>query len=131
MPVPQKSDLSGPHYPSRATIDGYGGGSFRFAGVQHKGSLLILPSGMRGWRPESLSDVHTADLHAILAERSEIALLLFGAGATMALLPGSLRSLITAASITLEMMDTGAAVRTYNILMAEKRAVAAALLAVP
>ncbi len=91
MPVPQKSDLSGPHYPSRAAIDGYGDGWFRFAGVQHKGSLLILPSGMRGWRPESLNDVHATDLHPILAERSEIALLLFGAGATMALLPGSLR----------------------------------------
>lgn len=123
--------MAAPHYPSRAIVDAYGSGCFRFAGVQHRGSLLILPSGMLGWRPATLSEVQLDDLAPVLAERSRIGFLLFGTGSAMALVPGPLRDLLGAANIGLEMMDTGAAVRTYNILLAEDRPVAAALLAVP
>ncbi|MDP9138605.1 MAG: MTH938/NDUFAF3 family protein [Pseudomonadota bacterium] len=131
MPEPEQSNASEPWYPRRAPIDGYGDGFFRFAGVRHPGSLLILPSGMRGWRPANLTEVRQDDLDAVLAERQALGLLLFGVGRMMAALPGPLRAFLTVADIGFEAMDTGAAVRTYNILLAENRAVAAALLAVP
>jgi uncharacterized protein len=123
--------LAGPHFPSRAPLQVYGGGCFRFAGAEHRGSLLILPSGIHGWRPAGVDELRSADLDPILAERSGIGILLFGTGPAMSILPQPLRGILSAAGIGLEMMDTGAAVRTYNILLAEDREVAAALLVVP
>ena len=116
--------------PGRHGIDAYGDGGFRFAEMSHRGSILALPSGIRAWdRGEGL-DIDLASLAPVLAERDGIELLLLGTGLDIVPLPGPIRRQLKAAGIGLDVMQTGAAARTYNILLAENRKVAAALIAV-
>ena len=117
------------HYPGRSTIDAYGNGGFRFAGMSHRGSILALPSGVYSW-PADAAALRSEDFAAILAERAEIDLLLLGMGAAMARPPRPVREAIAATGMMLDYMATGHAVSTYNLLLAEKRKVAAALVAV-
>jgi uncharacterized protein len=111
-------------------IDAYGNGGFRFAGMSHTGSLLILPSGIYGWRPHNIEEATADDLSTALEEKGEISFLLLGTGRTTTFAPRLIRRLFADAAVPLEVMDTGAAVRTYNILLAEDRPPAAALIAV-
>ena len=117
-------------YPGRAPIDAYGNGGFRFADMSHRGSLLLLPSGIYGWTVATPAALTLADLSSVLAETVSIEFLLLGTGPTQIFPPLELRREIERAGLGLEIMSTGAAARTYNILLAEKRAVAAALMAV-
>lgn len=116
--------------PERAPIDSYGSGGFRFAAMSHQGSLLILANGMHAWRPVEFADVMLADFAAVLGAGVRPGFLLFGTGSRMYLPTAPLRRAFADHGVALEAMTTGAAVRTYNILLAEKRDVAAALLAV-
>ncbi|SFK34999.1 Mth938-like domain-containing protein [Methylorubrum salsuginis] len=117
--------------PGRHGIDAYGNGGFRFGDMSHRGSILMLPSGVHAWAVERADAITTASLAAVLAEREAIELLLVGTGADIVFLPDPLRQRLKAAGIGLDAMQTGAAARTYNILAAENRKVAAALIAVP
>lgn len=117
------------HFPGRAPIDSYGNGGFRFAGMSHRGSILCLPSGIYGWQPP-VGGVDLASLARVLEEAAEIEVLLVGTGREMGLLPPDVASALSAARIVADAMSTGAAVRTFNVLLAEDRAVAAALVAV-
>lgn len=121
---------AGARYPGRAPIDAYGNGGFRFAGMSHKGSIVCLPDAIEAWRPGRLDDVGEGDLAQILALREQLDFVLLGTGLRHLLPPGRVRELIKAAGLGLEFMATGPAARTYNILLAEKRRVAAALIAV-
>lgn len=116
-------------FPGRAPIEAYGNGGFRFAGMSHRGSLLLLPSGIHAWVPAVPPDTPD-DFVRVFAERSEIEFLLYGTGARMERPPLAIRTAFASWSLPLEFMNTGAAVRTYNVLLAEKRKVAAALIAV-
>jgi uncharacterized protein len=116
------------HYPGRAPIDAYGNGGFRFAGMSHRGSLLCLPSGIHGWDPGGVVDRTT--LSRVFAEAESIEVLLVGTGREIVPLGPDLAAALREARIVAEAMSTGAAVRTFNVLLAEERAVAAALLAV-
>ncbi|MGE3872493.1 MAG: Mth938-like domain-containing protein [Parvibaculaceae bacterium] len=116
--------------PERAPIDSYGNGGFRFAGMSHQGSLLILANGMHAWRPQRFSDVTPDDFAVVVKAEHRPAFLLLGTGPEMHFPSAALRRVFAEAGVTLEAMTTGAAVRTYNILLAEKRDVSAALLAV-
>jgi len=118
-------------YPGRAPIEAYGNGGFRFAGMSHRGAILCLPSAVVAWRPVDADDITVADLARIVAERDGIRHLLIGTGVRFSLPAPHLLSALADAGIGTEAMDTGAACRTYNILLAERRAVAAALLPVP
>jgi uncharacterized protein len=111
-------------------IDAYGNGGFRFAGMSHTGSLLILASGIYGWRPQSVHDLTPHDFSGVLSESGSVSFLILGTGSTMLPPPSAVRSIFAASPLSLEIMDTGAAVRTYNILLAEDRPPAAALIAV-
>ena len=118
------------HFPGRAPIDAYGNGGFRFADMSHRGSLLCIPSGIYGWSPESFEEIDSASLESVIAESGEVNLLLVGTGERLQPLPVALKAMLREAGISVEVMSTGAAVRTYNVLLAEERAVAAALIAV-
>ena len=118
------------HFPGRAPVDAYGNGGFRFADMSHRGSLLCLPSGIHGWEPADPAALGEADFARVLAEAGEIDILLVGTGTELRLLPQALKQRFREAAISADPMSTGAAVRTYNVLLAEDRAVAAALLAV-
>ena len=127
---PHPPGEGGRFLPERAPIESYGNGGFRFAGMSHQGALLILANGMHAWRPARLSDVAKNDFAAVLMADPRPAFLLFGTGAEMHFPAPELRQAFAEAGVTLEAMTTGAAVRTYNILLAEKRDVSAAMLPV-
>ena len=118
------------HYPGRAPIDAYGNGGFRFAGMSHRGSLLLLPSGIYAWSVQAPVELNRASFEAVFAERSGIEFLLLGMGADMLLPDAAVRKAFSEAGVGLEPMSTGSAARTYNVLLAEGRKVAAALIAV-
>ncbi|MEC9368049.1 MAG: MTH938/NDUFAF3 family protein [Pseudomonadota bacterium] len=126
----RQSDAVPPHYPARAPIDAYGNGGFRFAGMSHAGSLLLLPSGIHAWSVRSAGEAGPEQFGPVLAEAEAIDFLLFGTGVTQVMPSDGVAGLFADAGIGLEPMNTGAACRTYNLLLAENRAVAAALIAV-
>ena len=117
--------------PGRFPIDAYGNGGFRFADMSHRGSLLALPSGFHAWPVGSIVELTEEALDPIFAEADAVELLLLGTGRDIAALPGAFRERFRTAGIGLDVMQTGAAARTYNILLAENRRVGAALIAVP
>ena len=117
--------------PQPAVIDGYGQGGFRFADMSHRGSLLCLPSGMHAWGVSEPSGISRESLEPVFAEHDRIDLLLLGTGRDVVFIPEALRWLFREAGIGLDVMPTNAAIRTWNILLDEKRRVAAALIAVP
>jgi uncharacterized protein len=117
------------HYPAAAPIEAYGNGGFRFAGMSHRGSLLCLPSGIHGWTVTDMESLGLADLAPVLAAPGVRALLL-GTGRRQIFPPLTIRRAFLEARMGLDPMDTGAACRTWNVLLAEGRPVAAALIAV-
>ena len=117
-------------YPYQVQIDAYGNGGFRFAGMSHRGSLLCLPTGMHGWGVRSPEQLTLDSLQPVLDAAAEIDVLLIGLGADVAALPPGIREALRGQGIIVEAVATGGAVRTYNVLLGEKRAVAAALIAV-
>ncbi|MBN9064539.1 MAG: hypothetical protein BGP06_01620 [Rhizobiales bacterium 65-9] len=116
--------------PGQYPIEAYGDGGFRFGGMSHRGSILALPSGMRAWPVAAVADFDRAAFAAVLAEAASIELLLVGTGVDPAHLSEQLRWMFQEARIGVDSMTTPAAARTYNVLVAEKRRVAAALIAV-
>ncbi|WP_325166142.1 Mth938-like domain-containing protein [Thermohalobaculum xanthum] len=108
-------------------VDGYGPGGFRIAGEWHEGPLVLLPSGIQPMAGGALGD---AAIAPVLAAAAEIDVVLVGQGAEIAPLPRALREAFEAAGIGVEMMSTPSACRTYNVLLAEDRRVAALLIAV-
>jgi uncharacterized protein len=116
--------------PGRHLIDAYGGGGFRFAEMSHRGSILALPSGVHAWAATDAAGITAGSLGPVLDAAREIDLLLIGTGADIVFLPDALRQRLKSVGIGLDVMQTGAAARTYNILAAENRKVAAALIAV-
>ena len=118
------------HFPGRSPIDAYGNGGFRFAGMSHRGSILCLPSGVWAWDAVVSGDLSIATLARALGELERAQFLLLGTGRSQVFPALDLRRAFDAKLVGLEIMDTGAAARTYNILLAEQRPVSAALLAV-
>lgn len=116
--------------PGRHELDAYGNGGFRFGGMSHRGSILATPSGIRAWAPAGMAEVDAAAFAVVLAEAATIELLLLGTGRSLIPLAPDLRALLKEAGIGIDVMPTGPAARTYNVLVAEDRQVAAALIAV-
>lgn len=119
-----------PHFPRPAPIDSYGKGGFRFAGMSHRGSLLLLPSGIWAWPVTAAEDITVDSLAPVIAEADAIGILLIGTGRTRWPLPVELMQLFAVHRISAETSQTGQAANTYNILLDEGRKVAAALIAV-
>ncbi len=112
------------------SIDGYGAGSFRLDGVVHKGSLIVLPSRVVEWAVTAFEQIDETSLPPALFGEAQVELLLLGCGVRMQLVPRTMREALRSAGTVIEPMDTGAAVRTYNVLLGENRRVAAALIAI-
>jgi uncharacterized protein len=117
-------------FPGRAPIDAYGNFGFRFAGMSHRGSILMLPGGIHGWDVANMDAVTPESFHLVFEAHDEIGFVLFGTGDGQCWPSREVEHQFAARGIGLECMTTGAAVRTYNVLLAEGRAVAAALIAV-
>lgn len=117
-------------YPRQVPIDAYGNGGFRFAGLSHRGSLLCLPGGMFAWEARLPADVTLDSLAAVFGAADQLDVLLIGLGGDIAGLDPAVRTALKERRVIVEAIATGGAVRTYNVLLAEDRAVGAALLAV-
>ncbi|MHA1190528.1 MAG: Mth938-like domain-containing protein, partial [Alphaproteobacteria bacterium] len=96
----------------------------------HIGSILALPDGIEAWPPHAVAAIDAHTLAPLLQRAAAIDVLLIGTGAVHEMLSAQARQALSDAGIAYEIMSTGAAVRTYNVLLAENRAVAAALIAV-
>ena len=117
--------------PGLHTIDGYGEGGFRFGGMSHRGSIIAVPDGVYAWAVQSPSEITADSLDRVFASpKGSIELLLIGTGTDLVPVPEPLRRKLKAAGIVVDPMGTGAAARTYNILLGERRRVAVALIAV-
>jgi uncharacterized protein len=119
-----------PHLPSTAQIDAYGNDGFRFAGMSHRGSLLCLPDGIWAWPVKDVTELTFAVLEPVFARGEALDMFLIGAGRDPWPLPKRLRARFRELTISVDTMPTGAAVRTYNILLAEDRRVGAGLISV-
>ncbi|MCF6370732.1 Mth938-like domain-containing protein [Rhizobium halophilum] len=128
--MPKGIEIRDAHFPGRAPIDAYGNGGFRFAEMSHRGSLLCLPSGIHGWALAEGDAVTVEALAMVLEEAEAIEVLLVGTGPEIRPLPQAVKAALKARGIASDPMSTGAAVRTYNVMLSESRAVAAALIAV-
>lgn len=121
--------------PQLQVIESYRGGGFRISGVRHEGSVLVFRERTHAW---PILAHETIDIDALAwavaagmaAEAMPVELLLLGCGARLLPPPIALRRRLKEIGVALEPMDTGAACRTYNVLAAEERRVAAALIAV-
>jgi uncharacterized protein len=117
-------------YPGRAAIEAYGNGGFRFAGMSHRGSILCLAGSIVAWNVAAAEDLTPASFTPVLAEKDLTRALLLGTGPRQVFASKAVRTAFQDAGIALEVMDTGAACRTFNVLLGEGRPVAAALIAV-
>jgi len=119
-----------PHFPGTATIEVYGNDGFRFAGMSHRGSLLCLPDGIWAWPVATPAELSEDTLAPILERATALDVVLIGTGRDPWVMAIPLRERFRALHLSADTMPTGAAVRTYNVLLAERRRVAAALIAV-
>jgi uncharacterized protein len=120
------------HYPGRAPFDAYGNGGFRFASMSHRGALIGLPSGVWSWDVTDPAALTIADFKRVFDEPrgGEFQFLLLGTGQTQVFPSLAVRNAFMEAGIGFDIMTTGAACRTYNVLLAEGRPVGIALFAV-
>jgi uncharacterized protein len=118
------------HYPYQAQIEFYGNLGFRFAGMSHRGSLLCLPTGMHAWPVNKPGEITLASLQPVLDLADDVDVCMIGLGDDIAAFDPAIRAAFREKNIIVEAISTGSAIRTYNILLGEQRAVAAALIAV-
>ncbi len=116
----------------RQIVESYGEGRFRITGQVYAGAGLVFLERTLAWTVSVADEANLENLEPVLAagRAGSVELMLFGQGRHMALVPPALRQGLRAGGIVVEPMDTGAACRTYNVLMAEGRRVAAALVPV-
>jgi uncharacterized protein len=120
-----------PHLPRAAPIEAYGKGGFAFDSMSHRGSLLCLPDAIWAWPVTRPEQIDKYSLQRVFASANSIDTLIIGTGSDVWLPPSSLREALRTVRVVLDSMQTGPAIRTYNIMMGERRRVAAALIAVP
>jgi len=108
-------------------IQRYGPGGFVVSGIEYTGPVIVFPKITQVWAVKRPCDLMSGDFVSILDQASELDLCLLGVGGTMHKVSEDVRETLRAAGVNIEPMDTGAACRTFNVLLAEGRAVAAAL----
>lgn len=111
-------------------ISAYGDGGFRFGPGWHRGGVIVLPGKVLDWEVDSPEAIDFASLAPVVEAAPRPEILLIGFGARMVIVPAELRAALREAGMSVDGMDTGAACRTFNVLISEERPVAAALLAV-
>lgn len=111
----------------RQLIEAYGDGAFRITGVRYVGAVLVFPEETRPWDLASIESLTSDALSSVTDREFVPEILLLGTGARTEFILPSLRAEIREKGPVIDIMDTGAACRTYNVLLAEGRRVAAAL----
>ncbi|MGE0659846.1 MAG: Mth938-like domain-containing protein [Reyranellaceae bacterium] len=114
--------------PDRQVIQSYGPGRFKVSNAVYEHAVLVLPDRTLRWDARSPTDIDAETLVPLREARGEVEILLIGGSPRAPFVTAELRAWLREAGIVVEAMDTGAACRTYGILVAEGRKVAAALL---
>lgn len=115
----------------RQLVQSYGDGRFKISTIDHHGSVLVFPDETVAWGITSAADISIESLSSITGVADDYDILLIGAGPSFGRIPLELRKALKQEfGLILEWMDTGAACRTFNVLIGEERRVAAALIAV-
>jgi len=112
-------------------VEAYGDEGFRFLGRRVEGSVLVTGGGFFPVGAKTLAEVTRADISEITDPNERPEILLVGTGEKMALPPANVREMLQDIGTGYELMDTGAAARTFNVLRMEDRRVAALLIQVP
>ncbi len=124
-------ELSNTDFGSQPPIDAYGDMGFRIDKKRVEGSMYLLPdAGMFPWVVGSIDELTPDHFSEIAAASGTFDLLLIGAGTSLRFPSAHVREHLANIPLHYEVMDTGAACRTYNVLLGEQRRVAAALIAV-
>ncbi len=120
-----------PRVPADAqVIQSYGDGGFRINDRLFTGSLLVYPDRVAAWPVRSMAELTVESLAAVVGASPPVEILLVGCGRSLARVSEQIRHAMREAGIVIDGMDTGAACRTYNVLLSEERRVAAALIAI-
>jgi len=114
----------------RQLVISYGDLGFTITGIRHDGSVLVFPDRVVPWAVTNFAELTVESLAAVVAAAPRPEILIIGCGKGMQFVPRDLRAQLRAQGVVIEAMDTGAACRTYNVLLTEDRRVAAALIAV-
>ena len=112
----------------RKVISGYGPGMFRINDTVVNHPIMLFPGRMMPWAPSDHGKLALDDFTMLADQPEPVEVLLIGTGETMQFMPPKLRQAIRDMGPVPDIMDTGAACRTYNVLLAEGRHIAAALL---
>ena len=123
-------DISPVDFEGRNIIQSYGNGKFQINDKQYDHSVLVLPDQIIPWTPIDTNNLIIDDFKKVLTVGPIVELLLLGCGKTTWFLPLPLRDELKEMGLVLEPMDTGAACRTFNVLLGENRRIAAALMLV-
>ncbi len=99
------------------------------AGQEYQGSIMVSRQGAQRWEVTHFEEITEASLSAVMVD-AEVEILVVGSGTRQEFFAPALRQRLKERGVAVECMDTGAACRTYNILLQEDRKVAAALIAV-
>jgi uncharacterized protein len=117
--------------PGLQVVQAYGAGGFTVSGVRHTGSVLVFPDRVVAWSVDSPDELDLASLEPIRTAEPLPDILVVGIGASFVSFPPALRQAVRAWGPVVEAMATASACRTYNVLLAEQRRVAAALIRLP
>lgn len=115
---------------SRKVINGYGDGGFTISGERIEGSLFVFPNEVINWEITAFEKLSQKSFTVLIERSAQVEILLLGCGKNMQFLPMRIEEYFRSRGIVTDVMDTGAACRTYNVLLSEEREVAAALIAV-
>lgn len=111
-------------------IQAYASGQFRVAGDVFKHAVIVFPDDVISWDKDATEPFCVSDFQAVLDRADDVDVLFLGCGRMGQQVSQDLRDALSAKGIIIEVMDSAAACRTYNVLMAEGRKVVAALLPV-
>lgn len=121
-------DISPPVLRNRQLIQAYGDNGFRIADRRYDHPVIVMPDRTVAWTGGDIAAIASDSLEALRAAEPPVELLLIGCGRSIAYVPEELRQAVRDWGIVIDAMDTGAACRTYNVLLSEDRRVAAALI---
>lgn len=123
-------DLQPIQRPDQMMIQGYGKGGFRVSDTVYQGSVIVTEDRVIPWSVTAIDALDEDSFDDLIAAGDLPEVVLLGCGERMALIPSALKKTLRAKGLVIDPMDTGAACRTYNILLGEDRRVAACLVAV-
>lgn len=114
----------------RQIIQSYGPAGFKINGRVHNGGVIVYPEKTLEWLSSSFSALDESAFDILVPESNNIDVVLLGTGARQEFFSPKLKQALKEKGLSVEAMDSGAACRTYNVLMSEGRRVVAALLPV-